>query len=84
MKYKVDDEVITKVTKGDVPSGTFGVVDSVEGKDIWVAVYIPADDDVPYDYIRYDEDQIEFPCHFRMQSRTGGRRKYMKWRSVNE
>ena len=60
MKYKVDDEVITKVTKGDVPSGTFGVVDSVEGKDIWVAVYIPADDDVPYDYIRYDEDQIEF------------------------
>lgn len=61
MKYKVDDEVITKVTKGDVPSGTFGVVDSVERKDIWVAVYIPADDDVPYDYIRYDEDQIEFP-----------------------
>ena len=49
MKYKVDDEVITKVTKGDVPSGAFGVADSVEGKDIWVAVYIPADDDVPYD-----------------------------------
>ena len=59
MKYSVGDEVFTKVAKVDVPAGTFGVVDSVDGKDIWVAVYIPADDDVPYDYIRYDEDQIE-------------------------
>ena len=59
MKYSIDDEVLTKVTKADVPAGTFGVVDNIEGKDIWVAVYIPADDDTPYDIIRYDEDQIE-------------------------
>ena len=59
MKYSVDDEVFTKVAKGEVPTGTFGVVDSIEGKDIWVAVYMPADDDTPYDYICYDEDQIE-------------------------
>lgn len=58
-RFEIGDEVLTKVVKGDVPAGTFGVVDSIEGKDIWVAVYIPADDDVPYDYIRYEEDQIE-------------------------
>ncbi len=50
---KIGDEVITLVKKVDVPEGTFGVVEKIEGEKAWVAVYIPADADTPYDIVRY-------------------------------
>lgn len=31
---KIDDKVITLVDKHEVPKGTFGVVDNIDGKDI--------------------------------------------------
>ena len=50
---KIGDEVITLVKKVDVPEGTFGVIEKIEGEKAWVAVYIPADADTPYDIVRY-------------------------------
>ena len=50
---KIGDEVITLVKKVDVPEGTFGVVEKIEGEKAWIAVYIPANADTPYDIVRY-------------------------------
>jgi hypothetical protein len=35
------------------------VVTEIDGDDIWVDVYIPADNDVPEDTICYKEDELE-------------------------
>ena len=56
---KIDDKVITLVDKHEVPKGTFGIVDSIEGKNIWVAVYIPANSDTPWDIMRYTEKELK-------------------------
>ena len=57
---RVDDEVITKVSKAGIPVGTFGVVTEIENNDIWVDVYIPADADVPEDTVRYFAEELQF------------------------
>ena len=54
----VDDEVITKVGKAGIPAGTFGVVDSICSKGVWVSVYIPEDSDVPDDTVLYAENEL--------------------------
>jgi len=56
---KLDDEVITKVDVEDIPAGTFGTVSDIDEDGIWVDVYIPADDDLPYDTVLYSEVQLE-------------------------
>lgn len=56
---KVDDEVITKVSRDGIPAGTFGVVESIDKEGIWVDVYIPADADIPEDTICYSEEELE-------------------------
>jgi len=56
---KIDDEVITKVAVEDIPAGTFGMVSDIDEDGIWVDVFIPADDDLPYDTVLYSEDQLE-------------------------
>lgn len=56
---KIDDEVITLVAKAGIPKGTFGVVDEVDGNEIWVAVFIPADADTPYDTVRYSPEELQ-------------------------
>ena len=56
---KVDDEVITLISKIDIPKGTFGVIERIEGESAWVAVYIPADDDTPYDIVRYSIKDLQ-------------------------
>ena len=56
---KVDDEVWTLVKKCGIPARTFGVVTEIDGEDIWVDGYIPADNDVPEDTICYKEDELE-------------------------
>lgn len=53
------DEVFAKVAKGEVHTGMFGILDNIDGTYIWVSLYSPADDDRPYDYMRYDKDQIK-------------------------
>ena len=50
---KIGDAVITLTSKLDIPKGSFGVVEKLEGDNAWVAIYIPADDDTPYDIVRY-------------------------------
>ena len=56
---RVDDEVITKVSKAGIPAGTFGVVTEIENNDIWVDVYIPAEADVPEDTVRYLAEELQ-------------------------
>ena len=56
---KVDDEVITLVSKIDIPKGTFGVVEKIEEDYAWVAVYIPVDDDIPNDIVRYQIKDLQ-------------------------
>ncbi len=56
---RVDDEVITKVSKAGIPAGTFGVVTKIENNDIWVDVYIPAEADVPEDTVRYLAEELQ-------------------------
>ena len=56
---KIDDEVITLVAKAGIPKGTFGVVDEVDGNEIWIAVFIPADADTPYDIVRYSPEELQ-------------------------
>jgi len=56
---KIDDEVITKVAVEDIPAGTFGVVSEIDDEGIWVDVFIPMDDDLPYDTVLYSEDQLD-------------------------
>ena len=56
---RVDDEVITKVSKAGIPAGTFGVITKIENNDIWVDVYIPAEADVPEDTVRYLAEELQ-------------------------
>ena len=56
---KIGDEVITLVKKVDIPKGTFGVVEKMECEKAWVAVYIPADADIPYDIVRYSIEELQ-------------------------
>lgn len=56
---KAEDEVITKIRKSGIPSGTFGIVESVCSEGVWVDVYIPADADVPEDTVLYAENELE-------------------------
>lgn len=56
---RMDEEVITKVAVEDIPAGTFGVVSEIDDEGIWVDVFIPADDDLPYDTVLYSEDQLD-------------------------
>ena len=55
---KPEDEVITLIRKEGIPAGTFGIVEEVDGDDIWVDVYIPADDDVPTDTVCYAAEEL--------------------------
>ena len=55
---KIGDEVITLVKKVDIPQGSFGVVEKIEGEKAWVAIYIPADADTPYDIVRYSLEDL--------------------------
>ena len=57
-RLKPDDEVITKIPKGGIPAGTFGIVESVDEDGIWVDVYIPAEADVPEDTVLYAEEEL--------------------------
>lgn len=56
---KIGDEVITLVKKIDIPKGSFGVVEKIEGNKAWVAVYIPADADTPNDIVRYSVEDLQ-------------------------
>lgn len=56
---KIGDEVITLVQKMDIPKGSFGVVEKMEENKAWVAVYIPADADIPYDIVRYSVEDLQ-------------------------
>lgn len=55
---KIGDEVITLVKKADIPKDSFGVVEKMEGEKVWVAIYIPADADTPYDIVRYSPEDL--------------------------
>ena len=50
---EIKDKVITLVDKAGIPIGTIGVIDEIDSDEIWVAVFIPADSDTPYDIVRY-------------------------------
>lgn len=56
---KIDDEVLTKVSKAGIPAGTWGIVSDIDDDGIWVDVYIPMDADVPENTIQYAEDELE-------------------------
>ena len=56
---KIGDEVITLVQKVDIPKGSFGVVEKVEGNKALVAIYIPADADIPYYIVRYSVEDLQ-------------------------
>ena len=62
---RIDDEVITKVSKGPIPSGTWGVVTDMDEEGIWV-------DDYYYDY--QDTPPISANSMERMNSLLGGTR----------
>ena len=56
---KIKDKVITLVDKAGIPIGTIGVIDEIDSDEIWVAVFIPADSDMPYDIVRYSREELQ-------------------------